>query len=295
MHRSTLFTPLAVVAALVSPAAPAAPVPPPAIAEAQLRAINHRFVDAFVVDHGEFIERLTHDDFLLTAHDGVWHERASFLKQMRAPAPLEGASYDDVRVRLFGPVALVHGLFEGVAADRTTSHVRYTDVYLWNGADWRLVNAQNTRVRADTPLRQQSAIVPAHKAWRGTDPLGDDLTVLRLLNEQYVNAFREADVGWYDAHLADDYVVISGDGSFHDRAAALANFGRPTFATSIASFPVDKVSIRRFDDVALIHAENAYQLKDGRRGISRYTDIWLKRDGRWLCVAAHITVHRAPA
>jgi len=294
MHRSTLFTPLAVVAGLVSPAAPAAPVPPPAIAAAQLRAINHRFVDAFVVDHGEFIERLTHEDFLLTAYDGVWHERASFLKQMRAPA-LTGASYDDVRVRLFGAVALVHGLFEGVAAGGSTSRVRYTDVYVWNGADWRLVNGQNTRVRADTPLRQQSATVPAHKAWRGTDPLGDDLTVLRLLNEQYVNAFREADVGWYDAHLADDYVVISGDGSFHDRAAALANFARPTFATSIASFPVDKVSIRRFDDVALIHAENAYALKDGRRGISRYTDIWVKRDGRWLCVAAQITVHRAPS
>ncbi len=84
-------------------------------------------------------------------------------------------------------------------------------------------------MRAGVPLRQQTAIVPAHKAWRGADPFGDDLTVLRLLNEQYVNAFREADVGWYDAHLADDYVVISGDGSFHDRAAALANFaGRPS-------------------------------------------------------------------
>ena len=121
-------------------------------------------------------------------------------------------------------------------------------------------------------------------------------TVLRLLNEKYVNAFREADVGWYDAHLADDYVVISGDGSFHDRAAALANFARADLRDARwSSFPVDKVSIRRFDDVALIHAENAYELKDGRRGISRYTDIWVKRDGRWLCVAAHITVHRAPA
>ena len=61
------------------------------------------------------------------------------------------------------------------------------------------------------------------------------------------------------------------------------------------SFPVDKVSIRRFDDVALIHAENAYELKDGRKGVSRYTDIWQKQNGRWRCVAAHITVHKAPA
>ena len=59
------------------------------------------------------------------------------------------------------------------------------------------------------------------------------------------------------------------------------------------SFPVDKVTIRRFDDVALIHAENAYELKDGRKGVSRYTDIWHKQNGRWRCIAAHITVHKA--
>ena len=63
----------------------------------------------------------------------------------------------------------------------------------------------------------------------------------------------------------------------------------------MSSFPVDKVTVRRFHHVALIHAENAYQLKDGRKGVSRYTDIWQKRDGRWLCIAAHISVHRAPA
>jgi hypothetical protein len=61
---------------------------------------------------------------------------------------------------------------------------------------------------------------------------------------------------------------------------------------------VGRVRVRRFDDVALIHAENDYELKDGRRGVSRYTDIWVRSDAgasRWRCVAAHITVHRAPA
>jgi ketosteroid isomerase-like protein len=54
------------------------------------------------------------------------------------------------------------------------------------------------------------------------------------------------------------------------------------------------VSVRRFHDVALVHAENAYELKDGRKGVSRYTDIWQKRDGRWRCIAAHISI-RTPA
>jgi uncharacterized protein (TIGR02246 family) len=110
-----------------------------------------------------------------------------------------------------------------------------------------------------------------------------------------VRAFREADVSWYDAHLSPDYVVINGDGSFKDRAQALADFARPTFATHMKSFPVDRVRVRRFGDLALIHAQNAYEMKDGRQGVSRYTDIWHKQsDGRWRCVAAHITAHQSP-
>ena len=78
------------------------------------------------------------------------------------------------------------------------------------------------------------------------------------------------------------------------RVCDLADFAKPYFAEGIAEFPLDKVRIRRFGDVALIHAENAYTLKDGRRGVNRYTDIWAKRGGRWWCVAAHITVYKAP-
>jgi hypothetical protein len=294
MPSSFVIAPLFVFAGFVSGAAQCAPVPPREVAEAQLRAINHRFVDVFAGANGDFMDVLTGDDFLLTASDGSWHDRADFLAHMRKPAPLAGASYDDVRVRLFGPVAVLHAVFEAVHTDGQVAKIRYTDVYAWSGAAWRLVSGQNTPVKEAVALPLQKGTAPGHVPWQGQNPTGDDLVVLRTLNQNYVKAFREADVAWYDAHLAPDYVFISGAGSLQDRAAALANFAKPTFATSIHSFPVDKVNIRRFDDVALIHAENAYELKDGRKGVSRYTDIWHKRNGQWRCVAAHITVHQAP-
>jgi len=37
----------------------------------------------------------------------------------------------------------------------------------------------------------------------------------------YVKAYRDADVAWYVAHLAPDYVVTNGDGLFSDRGSAL--------------------------------------------------------------------------
>ncbi len=295
MPSSALIVLLFVVAGLVGGVAQATPAPPPALAEAQLRAINHRFVDAHVVANIDFMETLTSEDFRLTGHDGSWHDRADYLATLRQSAPLDGASYEDVRVRLFGSVAVVHGVFGAVAKQGQAAKVRYTDVYFWDGAAWRLVSAQNTRLEDAVAVQQHTASAPAHAPWPGQDPSGDDLAVLRTLNEHYVKAFREADVAWYDAHLAPDYVSVSNDGSFHDRAATLAEFAEPSFATYMKSFPVGKVTIRRFDDVALIHAENAYELKDGRKGVSRYTDIWFKQDGKWRCIAAHITTHKAPA
>lgn len=278
----------------VAAVAHAAPLPTPVIAEAQLRAINHRFVNAFAVADGDYIDALTAADFLLTGINGDWIERAQHVERMRKASTSGSVSYDDVSVRLFGTVAVLHGVFEASGDDGKLTRVRYTDVYHWGGSNWRLVNAQNTVLREGIAKRQQTSNAPVAAPWQGADPAGDEEVVLRMLNANYVRAFRDADVAWYDAHLSGDYGVINSDGSFHDRARALAEFAKPVFATSIRSFPVDKVRVRRFDDIALIHAENDFELKDGRKGINRYTDIWHKQpDGRWRCVAAHITTHKA--
>lgn len=277
----------------VAAVAHAAPVPAPAIAEAQLRAINHRFVNAFAVADGNYIDALTATDFLLTGINGDWIDRAGHVERMRKSSVNGSVSYDDVSIRLFGTVAVVHGVFEASDSNDKLTRVRYTDVYHWSGSHWRLVNAQNTALRDGVVKLRQTGKAPVTASWQGADPAGEEEVVLRMLNANYVRAFRDADVAWYDAHLSSDYSVINSDGSFHDRARALAEFAKPVFATSIRSFPVDKVRVRRFDDIALIHAENDFELKDGRTGINRYTDIWHKQpDGRWRCVAAHITTHK---
>jgi uncharacterized protein (TIGR02246 family) len=280
--------------AVFSLGANAAPVPSPELAEAQLRSINHRFVSAFVHPDAGFMAELVHEDFVRTASDGSWQDRSAFLPLFEKPS-MAGASTDHFQVRLFGRVAVTHALFEALLANGQVRKVRYTDVYVWNGNSWRLVSGQNSLLKPEVPVALQTEAIPAHAPWTGADPSGDDDQVLEALNANYVDAFRRADVGWYAAHLAPDYVVVSSDGSIRDRAAALANFAEPVFAEHIRSFPVDQVRIRRFDDIALIHAENAFEMKDGRVGVNRYTDIWHKRDGRWQCIAAHITTHKALA
>lgn len=262
------------------------------LARMQLSAINRLRIDGYLHDQRKFLDELTHPDFRLLDTDGQWYDRAGFMRRMAAHGELRHVSSKNVRLRLLGDVAIVHGDRHSVLIDGTTSDARYTDVYLRQGSQWYLLSSQFTPMRQADGLDEGS--LQSYAAWPGTDPAGPDPEVLQVLNEQYVQAFRDADVAWYNHHLAPDYLVIFGDGSIHDRAAALADFSKPYYADSIKSFPLDHVVIRQFGDVAIIHAENDYELKDGRKGINRYTDIWHKRENRWWCVAAHITVFKPP-
>ena len=47
--------------------------------------------------------------------------------------------------------------------------------------------------------------------------------------------------------------------------------------------------MRILEDMAIIHARTIYRKPDGAQGAGRYTDIWMRRDGRWMCVAAQVT------
>jgi len=88
-------------------------------------------------------------------------------------------------------------------------------------------------------------------------------------------------VRWYAENLAEDFVSTNPDGTFIDRAAFLERMARPYAGTNL------DVLVRVLGEMAIIHAGFKHTKPDGRSGRGRYTDIWARRGGRWLCVAAH--------
>ena len=42
-------------------------------------------------------------------------------------------------------------------------------------------------------------------------------------------------------------------------------------------------------EVAILRARTTYVKPDGQPGAGRYTDVWARREGRWLCVAANVS------
>ncbi len=71
-----------------------------------------------------------------------------------------------------------------------------------------------------------------------------------------------------------------------DRSAFLKQTALPV---TIANLEAHDVNIRLMGDFAIIHARTTYTKADGQPGAGRYTDVWARRDGRWLAVSAHVT------
>ena len=114
--------------------------------------------------------------------------------------------------------------------------------------------------------------------------MADDQATLEALNREYIRSVSEADVGWFDANLSEDFINTNPDCSLLDRAGFLGQIGR---GSTVKNLDIEDVLIRVLGDVALIHARTTYVKADGQPGAGRYTDIWQRRNGRWLCVSAH--------
>ncbi|MGH2586501.1 MAG: nuclear transport factor 2 family protein [Dehalococcoidia bacterium] len=113
-----------------------------------------------------------------------------------------------------------------------------------------------------------------------------DLDRLIELNQHYITSVQTSDVRRFDEILADDFLCTNPDGSLIDRAAFLAQTARPV---SLSNIEAHDVNVRLMGDFAIVHARTSYTLPDGRSGSGRYTDVWARRDGRWLAVSAHVT------
>ena len=117
------------------------------------------------------------------------------------------------------------------------------------------------------------------------EPQSDHATLVAL-NTDYINSVQHSDVKRFDEILAPDFYCSNPDGSLIGREAFLKQTAQPVM---IRNLKAEDVLIRIMENTAIIHARTSYVKPDGTPGGGRYTDVWAKRDGRWLAVSAHVT------
>ncbi len=113
-----------------------------------------------------------------------------------------------------------------------------------------------------------------------------DVDQLHQLNRDYIDAVQSSDVARFHELLADDFLCSQSDGSLIDRNEFLQHTAVPN---TLRKLEAHDVRVRVLGDTANIHARTTFVLPDDTTGSGRYTDVWARRDGRWLAVSAHVT------
>ena len=113
-----------------------------------------------------------------------------------------------------------------------------------------------------------------------------DLDILLELNRDYIRSVQNSDVQRFKEILADDFLCSLPDGSLIDRDRFLERTAQPA---QIQNLEAHDVNVRLMGDFAIVHARTTFITLDGRPGSGRYTDIWARRNGRWVAVAAQFS------
>jgi len=108
------------------------------------------------------------------------------------------------------------------------------------------------------------------------------------LENQWVDAMLKRDVAFLDRTLADDFLGTGINGRVETKAESLASMKSSEYV--ITSLVIDDVKVRVYGDAAVVTGRSTgketYKGKDVS-GQTRWTDTFIKRDGRWMCVATH--------
>jgi ketosteroid isomerase-like protein len=113
-----------------------------------LTRLNQEYVDAFLKsDVGWYRDHLA-EDFVCIVSDGSVLDREAFLRDAAAGPGVTGYILKEVRIRTYGPVAVVQARGEFTRADATTGTSRYTDVWALQDGKWKTVSAQITRIQS---------------------------------------------------------------------------------------------------------------------------------------------------
>lgn len=119
-----------------------------------------------------------------------------------------------------------------------------------------------------------------------TRSIGFDEKDLRQLNDQYITAYMQSDVQWYQKHLSDDFVCIEPDGTILGKAEFLDQTAQ---GPDVVEYQLEQVQVRIYGVAALVQATGLFTRKNGSNGKSRYTDVYVRNGDEWKVVSAQVT------
>jgi hypothetical protein len=85
--------------------------------------------------------------------------------------------------------------------------------------------------------------------------------------------------------VADDYVGTEPDGRRVTKKDLIAELKGPSDLES-SHINEDDITMRFYGDTAVVNGSESWRRKDGKAGRFIWTDIFVKRDNKWMVVAS---------
>jgi len=117
--------------------------------------------------------------------------------------------------------------------------------------------------------------------------------ILEKLERDWVAAMQNNDVAFVDSILAPEFIATYDDGSRGDRRHELQLV--KDFNSQIDKWIVDEFTIKVFGDIAVVWFTSRMTgpvQGQPKEIVGRYMDVFVNRNGKWLCVgsqATHVT------
>jgi ketosteroid isomerase-like protein len=117
-----------------------------------------------------------------------------------------------------------------------------------------------------------------------------DQQILIEMEQAWDAAFQRHDAKFIETLLADEFIATYGDGTRGDKAKELSLAADDS--QQVDSRKLDEFIVKTYGNTAVVWFTQHLvgPVKGKPTAVTyRYVDVWVNRDGRWLCVASQST------
>ena len=123
--------------------------------------------------------------------------------------------------------------------------------------------------------------------------LSPEEEAVRKLEREWLDAYEQHSAEAMDRIVAEDFMITFPDGSTQTKAQIMAMIKKPRRERApTRRFHTEESQSRRYGDTVILTGRVVIETNaDGKtkKETSRYTDTYVKREGRWQVVASHLS------
>ena len=173
-------------------------------AEAEISEVERQWAETAVTGDISVIERILADDFLGTSPEGMLYTKQDFIKDMKThPASFTSNHVNEVKVRLFGDVAVAQGNETFTRTNGEKARFVWTDVLRKRDGKWQVIAAEDliAPVEADQASSSGGLFLNSPEREKYKAEVGKT-------RDAYMSAWKSANAGQIADLYTDDALVL---------------------------------------------------------------------------------------